>query len=252
MAQPKAMLNSNGCAVITGALLAPANARKRVELLFNSGANTRHTAGADPLVEFVAPVLCEKGTASAAGFDPLVRKSLQPAAAQNSGPKCAPVQRVRVWLRIDAARHQKMKLAAANQKQSGQEFLRRSISKSLVEYASIPGSAPALRSEAAARQPSRQERRKVAVWVNSEQRERIRAAASLRGQTIQDLLMAALDPQLDRIEASTGAHRPLFESIVDELDASNAVVSGAIVPLPNCVNATRSNYGFVLGALEAA
>jgi hypothetical protein len=247
------MQGSNRRAVLGAALLARANARKRVELcLVNSGANTRLTTSADPPVVFTAPLLCEKDAASAAGFDPLVHKALRPAFAQNSGPNCAPVLRVRVWLRIDTARHQKMKQAAANQELSCQEMLRRSIGNSLIESLPNLGPASVLGSEAAARQTSMQKRHKVAIWVGSEQRDRIHAAAAMRGQTIQDFLMAALDAQLDRIEGSKEAHSPLLEPIVDAHDASNVVVSGAIAPLGNCLKSSRSICGSVPVALAAA
>ncbi len=212
-------------AALTAALLNPSGASRRVDrCLVNHTADRDHDAGTDEQ-EAEMPLLCEKGAASVHGFDPLIQMCL------GARPARTGMQRVRVWLRIDATRRSQMKQAAAYRKQSCRAFLASAVESFMTECASIPDAAAlalATMAKAPIRRTSTSRRHKVAIAVDFGQRDQIRAMAARLGQTIQAFLMASLDKQLKRMARSDRALRLLFDAAAEASDRPSAVPPGEI------------------------
>lgn len=218
-------------AALTAALLNPSGASRRVDrCLVNHTADRDHDAGTDEQ-EAEMPLLCEKGAASVHGFDPLIQMCLGARVASAGGPARTGMQRIRVWLRIDATRRSQMKQAAAYRKQSCRAFLASAVESFMTECASIPDAAAlplATMAKAPIRRTSTSRRHKVAIAVDFGQRDQIRAMAARLGQTIQAFLMASLDKQLKRMARSDRALRLLFDAAAETSDRPSAVPPGEI------------------------
>jgi hypothetical protein len=204
------MRDSSQRAALTAALLDPRSAGPRIDRsLLNQNSGHVVRGGSDEQVErMVAPLFCGKGAASADGFDPL--SDGQPASACAVGAAQPTAQRVRVWLRLDAARRWKLKQAAADRKLTCQAILVSAVESFLAECAAVPDAAAmalALISKAPARQARNGQRHKLAIWVQSEKRDEIRATAARLGQSIQAFLEAALDEALERLTRNQRATR---------------------------------------------
>lgn len=204
-------------AALTTTLLNRGDADRRVErCLISANVGPDRVGGTDErLARVAAPLLCEKGGASAGGFDPLIR------VAPVNGLELIAGRRVRVWFRIDPARRLKMKQSAGYRRESCQAFLVSAVESFMRECASIPDAAAAslaMITKTAPRQTSNGPRHKVAIWIQPERRDQIRAMTARLGQTIQAFLVAALDEHLDRMVRSERALSWLFEPIVDTSD----------------------------------
>lgn len=211
------MRDPNTRAALTAALLNRSDADRRVErCLISANVGPDHVGGTDArLATVAAPLLCEKGAASAGGFDPLIQVAAVDRLELIAG------RRVRVWFRIDPARRLKLKQSAGYRRQSCQAFLVSAVDGFMRECASIPDAAAAslaMITKAAPRQTSNGRRHKIAIWIPPERREQIRAMTARLGQTIQAFLVAALDEYLDRMVRSERALSRLFEPIVDASD----------------------------------
>lgn len=192
------MRDSGQRAALSAALLDPRSAGPRVERsLLNQSRGHVVRAGRDERPENrSAPLFCGKGAASADGFDPLSDR--QPPIASAVGA----AQRVRVWLRLDAARRSTLKQAAADRKLTCQAVLLSAVESFLAECAALPDAAAtalAMIGKAPARQAAHGQRHKLAIWVDLEKRDDIRATAARLGQSIQAFLQAALDEALARM-----------------------------------------------------
>jgi hypothetical protein len=176
-----------------------------------------------------APLFCGKGAASADGFDPLSDR--QPPTASAVGAAQRTAQRVRVWLRLDAARRSKLKQAAADRKLTCQAILASAVDSFLAECAAVPDAAAtalALIGKAPARQARNGQRHKLAIWVHPEKRDDIRATAARFGQSIQAFLQAALDEALERVTRNERAAREVLAPEAEDADGVARLPLGEI------------------------
>jgi uncharacterized protein (DUF1778 family) len=229
-------------AALTATLLNPRNAGPRVDRsLLNQSKGLGILAGRDERPEsVVAPLFWGKGAASADGFDPLSDR--QPAIAAAAGaPQTA--ERVRVWLRVDAARRSQLKQAAADRKLTCQAVLVSAVESFLAECAAVPDAA-AIASAVIARAPARRaangRRHKLAIWVHPEKRDAIRATAARLGQSIQTFLQAALDEALEPMARN--------ERAPGELLAPEAADAHGVARLPLGAISSFSESATQLGA----
>jgi hypothetical protein len=235
---------------LTAALLDPGNAGHRVDrCLADGNSSLAPMANSDRRPEATpAPLLCEKGAASADGFDPLTRLRPRPMALSAGSAEVGPPQRVRVWFRVDPLRRAKLKQAAAYEKRTCQTLLASALAAFMAECEAIPpcaATALAMMPQSGARQASNCRRHKIAVWLHPQKRDQTRATAARLGQTIQALLLMALDEELERVArrmrnwsslSAAMGDRPGSASADQRRGAAhpeNAAPRGAeIIPLP--------------------
>jgi hypothetical protein len=225
------MRDSSQRAALTATLLDPRSAGRRIDRsLLNQGSGHVVCGSRDERVERTAPLFCGKGAASADGFDPLSDR--QPPIASAVGAAQRTAQRVRVWLRLDAARHAKLKQAAADRKLTCQAILAGAVESFLAECAAVPDAAAmalAMISKAPARGTAKgPPRHKLALWVYPEKRDDIRATAARLGQSIQAVLQAALDEALERMTRNERASPELLAPETEDADGVVRVPLGEI------------------------
>ena len=221
------MRDSGQRAALTATLLNPRSAGARVNRsLLNQHKDPVVRTGRDERPEErTAPLFCGKGAASADGFDPLSDR--QPPIASAFGA----ARRVRVWLRIDAARRSQLKQAAADRKLTCQALLVSAVESFLAECAAVPDAAAmalAMISKAPARHSANGQRHKLAIWVDLEKRDDIRATAARLGQSIQAFLQAALDEALKRMTREERAVREGFAPEAENAPGVARLPHGAI------------------------
>jgi hypothetical protein len=230
------MRDQNSRATLSAALLNPSSAGRRVDLcLVDQNTSSTVIAGADKRPEIIAaPLFCEKGDASAVGFDPL---GVQLPVASASRSERNAVQRVRVWFRIDPERRSKLKQAAAGQKLTRQALLVSAVDSFMTQYEAIPEAAAAslaMITKGVSRRAPKCHRHKVAIWVRPEKKEQIRAMAERLGLTIQAFLQAALDEKLDLIAPCERAARYQVVPTADGSGGSAGILpSDLMQPLGN-------------------
>jgi predicted HicB family RNase H-like nuclease len=198
-----------GTASLMASLIDRAAARVRVDhaLALTPVATPIEAAPAD------APLFCEKGRASVSPLAPVA---------------AAPARRPRLWLRLSAAEHRRIKLAAAFLGQSTAAFLRDALAvfmDNLLPLATTP--------RIVARplqQPSRERRVKLAFCVDAAAHAALHNVAAQRGNSVQALLTTAIDVHLARLVDSPVAKnlRPLLEAF-DAVTAARAAGPGAEV-----------------------
>lgn len=216
------MRDSSQRAALTATLLNPRSAGPRIDrsLLNQNRGHVVRGGGEERSERRAAPLFCGKGAASADGFDPLSDGQPPIGSAVRAAPGTA--QRVRVWLRLDAARRSKLKQAAAQRKLTCQAILTSAVDGFLTECAAVPDAAAmalAMIGKAPARQAAQGQRHKLAIWVQPEKRDDIRAAAARFGQSIQALLQAALDEALEGVTRNGRASRELLASEAESADS---------------------------------
>jgi hypothetical protein len=225
-------------ATLMATLLDPGTANRRVDRCFVSSDKSRDlVADIAKRAETVTALFCDKGAASADGFDPLTSVHARRSVASSGTAERGGVQRVRVWLRIDGLRRSKLKLAAKYGNQTCQAILATAVDAFMIECAAIPDAAAAsvaLIAKGAARRAPNGRRHKIAIWVDLEQRERIRDMVARLGQTIQALLQAALDETLDRMARS---ERAMCHPSAATTDTSGTLVAFPAIDLVPTANA---------------
>jgi hypothetical protein len=220
--------DSSQRAALTATLLNPRSAGRRVERSLLNQCKDYVARAADP-ERRAAPLFWGKGAASADGFDPL--SDQQPPIASAGGAAQGTTQRVRVWLRLDAARRWKLKHAAADRKLTCQAILASAVENFLAECAAVPDAAAmalAMISKAPAPQAGNRQRHKLAIWVHFETRDDIRATAARLGQSIQAFLQAALDEALERMTRSERASREALAPEAEDADGVARLPLGQI------------------------
>jgi uncharacterized protein (DUF1778 family) len=226
------MRDSSQRAALTATLLNPRSAGPRVDrsLLNQCKGYVACAASRDERPErTAAPLFWGKGAASADGFDPLSDSQPPIASAVGAAPSSAP--RVRVWLRLDAARRAKLKHAAAIRKLTCQAILASAVESFLAECVAVPGAAAmafAMISNAPAPQAANRQRHKLAIWVQPEKRDDIRATAARLGQSIQAFLQAAIDEALERMTRNEGASREVLAPEAEDLNGVARLPVGEI------------------------
>jgi len=196
-------------ASLTASLIDRSAARARVEqaLAVTLVAAPREAAAAD------APLFCEKRRASVS--------PLAPAAP-------APLRRPRLWLRLSAAERRRVRVAAAFVDQSTAAFLRDALAGFMNNLLPLPVMPPAgVRPPAG---PSRERRVKLDFRVDARVHAAVHSAAAQRGETVQALLITAIDLHLARLLDSPAAKnlRPLLEAF-DAVTAEHVASAGAEV-----------------------
>ncbi|HEV2545706.1 MAG TPA: hypothetical protein VGU20_00045 [Stellaceae bacterium] len=196
-------------ASLTASLIDRAAARARVEqaLALTPVAASIEAAPAD------APLFCKKGRASVSPVAPIAPAS---------------VRRARLWLRLSAAERRRVNLAAAFFSQSTAAFLRDALAGFMDNLLPLTAVRPVGVRPVAA--PSHECRVKLAFRVDPSVHAALHSAAAQRGQTVQTLLIAAIDVHLARLIDSPAAKnlRALLEAF-DAVTAEHAAGSGAEV-----------------------
>jgi uncharacterized protein (DUF1778 family) len=224
------MRASSQRAALTATLLDPRSAGRRIDRsLLNQNSSQVVRSSREERVERTAVLFCGKGAASADGFDPLSDR--QPPIASAVGGTQQTALRVRVWLRLDAARRSKLKQAAAARKLTYQAILAGAVESFLAECAAVPDAAAmalAMISKTPARETAKGPRHKLALWVYPEKRDDIRATAARLGQSIQAFLQAALDEALERMTRNERATRELLAPEAEDADGVARLPLGEI------------------------
>lgn len=159
-----------------------------------------HASERSPPVATVIPLFFRKGEASAEQFRRPGRHASNPvivlpaAAIDRENPRPAPGGANRLWMRMSPERRQELNAAAACLGQTCQDFLLDTIDAFLKGHGA--GSVPkSLAAPAPARRPhfAAGHRVKLSVRVDEQRHCAMKRAAARTGETVQNLLVAALE-----------------------------------------------------------
>jgi hypothetical protein len=147
------------------------------------------------------PLFFAKGEASARQFRPAGHAAPAPAEIfflSLPQPRPAPLEPDRLWLRLDADRHRQLKDVARRRGQTGRAVLAAALDAFLATVAL--GDRPALPLATAPRRRTgpRSPRAKLSLKIDASRGARTRLVAAELGQSVQSLLVAALDAELRR------------------------------------------------------